>query len=207
MAKRLAKKKTKRPEPASVNGDEATIEDVDYDETVEVGYDGDRPTLNVAGSSVNIPDTLPVLPLRNLVVFPGTVMPLNIGRPKSKALLEEVMSGDPKMIAVVAQRDAEDEDPEEGDLHAIGTVCMILKLFRLPDGNQSIIVHGHNRFRLHALAQTEPFHVGHLEPLQDQDPEDAESMALVSGIREQAKRLIELSPNTPDEAQQLLDNI
>ncbi len=206
MAKRVVKKKAPKP---SSNGDKSVVADdaAIEDESVHVDKDSNRPTLSVGGGRVNIPDTLPILPLRNLVVFPGTVMPLNIGRAKSKLLLEEVMSDDPKMIAVVAQKDVEDEDPDEDGLHTIGTVCMILKLFRLPDGNQSIIVHGHNRFRLHALAQHDPFHVGHLEPLEDQNPDDAESMALVSSIREQAKRLIELSPNTPDEAQQLLDNI
>jgi ATP-dependent Lon protease len=202
MAKRVKKAPS---QAASKNGDQVDLLEEEA-ESIPVER-GERPALEVNGAKLVVPESLPILPLRNLVVFPGTVMPLNIGRPKSKALLEEVMSDDPKMIAVVAQRDADDEDPDENDLHAIGTVCMILKLFRLPDGNQHIIVHGHNRFRLHAVAQTDPFHVGHIEPLADKNPEDPESLALVSGIREQAKRLIELSPNTPDEAQQLLDNI
>ena len=166
--------------------------------TISVGGNGQR---------IAIPETLPILPLRNLVVFPGTVMPLNIGRPKSKALLEEVMSGDPKLIGVVAQKEPDEEEPGEDGMFRIGTVCMILKLFRLPDGNQSIIVHGHNRFRLHALSQTDPFHAGHVEVLEDVNPDDPETGALVGGVREQARRLIELSPNTPDEAQQVLDNI
>ncbi len=170
--------------------------------------EGGRPTIEVGGNGqqIVIPDSLPILPLRNLVVFPGTVMPLNIGRPKSRALLEEVMPGS-KLIGVVAQKAAEDEDPSVEDMHRIGTVCMILKLFRLPDGNQSIIVHGHNRFRLHGLSQEDPFHVGEIQPLADSQPGGAEAEALVGSVREQARRLIELSPNTPDEAQQVLDNI
>ena len=211
MATKRGKRVSKKPE-SSRNGDTVTIADESgdiIDESAGPVNVGQRPTVSVAGGPqrVAIPETLPILPLRNIVVFPGTVMPLNIGRPKSKALLEEVMSGEPKMIGVVAQKVAEDEDPGENDLHQIGTVCMILKLFKLPDGNQSIIVHGHNRFRLNAVTQTDPFHVGHVEPLVDHDPDDPESLALVAGIREQAKRLIELSPNTPDEAQQVLDNI
>src|SRR5436305_7092780 len=99
------------------------------------------------GQQLVIPSLLPILPIRNIVVFPGTVMPLNIGRAKSKALLEEVMPGD-KLIGVITQKNSESEDPDSPDLYPVGVVANILKLFRLPDGNQSIIVHGLTRFRL-----------------------------------------------------------
>src|SRR5512132_2746701 len=108
------------------------------------------------GQKITIPHTLPILPIRNIVVFPGTVMPLNVGRPKSKALLDEVMPAE-KLIGVITQRNAETEDPKMEDLHQVGVACMILKLFKLPDGNQSIIVHGLARFRLLELIKTEPF--------------------------------------------------
>src|SRR5688572_30965989 len=93
------------------------------------------------GQKITVPHVLPILPIRNIVVFPGTVMPLNVGRPKSKALLDEVMPGE-KLIGVVTQRNPDVEDPQSDDLHQVGCACMILKLFKLPDGNQSIIVHG-----------------------------------------------------------------
>src|SRR5438094_9890483 len=96
------------------------------------------------GQQVTIASTLPVLPIRNIVVFPGTVMPLNVGRQKSKNLLDEVMPGE-KVIGVVTQKNSEVEDPQYGDLHTVGVAAMILKLFKLPDGNQSIIVHGLTR--------------------------------------------------------------
>src|SRR5439155_9199996 len=99
------------------------------------------------GQLLTIPHTLPILPIRNIVVFPGTVMPLNVGRPKSKALLDEVMPGE-KLIGVCTQRNAEQEDPGYEDLYTVGVACMILKLFKMPDGNQSIIVHGLTRSRL-----------------------------------------------------------
>src|SRR3954454_15045490 len=99
------------------------------------------------GQRLTIPNTLPVLPIRNIVVFPGTVIPLNVGRAKSKALLDEVMPGE-KVIGVVTQRNADVEDPKLEDLFGVGVASMILKLFKLPDGNQSIIVHGLTRFRL-----------------------------------------------------------
>src|SRR5438874_13817313 len=108
------------------------------------------------GQLLTIPHTLPILPIRNIVVFPGTVMPLNVGRPKSKALLDEVMPAE-KLIGVITQRNPEMEDPRQEDLYAVGVACMILKLFKLPDGNQSIIVHGLTRFRLKSLDRTEPF--------------------------------------------------
>src|ERR1700760_4326128 len=114
------------------------------------------------GQPLTIPNLLPILPIRNIVVFPGTVMPLNVGRQKSKNLLDEVMPGD-KVIGVVTQRNADVEDPKQEDLHAVGVACMILKLFKLPDGNQSIIVHGLARFRLLSVDQHDPFAVGKIE--------------------------------------------
>src|SRR5262245_1169238 len=77
------------------------------------------------GQRLTIPNLLPILPIRNIVVFPGTVMPLNVGRQKSKNLLDEVMPGD-KVIGVITQRNAETEDPQQTDLHAVGVACMIL---------------------------------------------------------------------------------
>src|SRR6267154_3375560 len=118
------------------------------------------------GQPLTIPNLLPILPIRNIVVFPGTVMPLNVGRQKSKNLLDEVMPGE-KIIGVVAQKNADSEDPRLPDLHAVGVACMILKLFKLPDGNQSIIVHGLTRFRLTSLDQHDPFATGKIEIVED----------------------------------------
>src|SRR5438270_153158 len=118
------------------------------------------------GQQLIIPSLLPILPIRNIVVFPGTVMPLNVGRPKSKALLDEVMPGE-KIVGVVTQKNPETEDPGYADLHTVGVACMILKLFKLPDGNQSIIVHGIARFRLLSVDQTDPFAMGRVEVLED----------------------------------------
>src|SRR5258705_10271401 len=115
--------------------EQQVIERTDDGTVIRTGADGQR---------LKIPPTLPILPIRNIVVFPGTVMPLNIGRPKSKALIDEVMPGE-KLIGVLTQKNSEADDPKFEDLHAIGVVASILKLFRLPDGNQSIIVHGLTR--------------------------------------------------------------
>src|SRR5829696_3978392 len=158
------------------------------------------------GQQVTIPSLLPILPIRNIVVFPGTVMPLNVGRQKSKNLLDEVMPGD-KVIGVVTQKNSDVEDPLYGDLHTVGVACMILKLFKLPDGNQSIIVHGLTRFRLLGLDQTDPFAMGRIEILEETIPEGPSLDALLASVRQQANRVIELSPNTPDEAAQVLNSI
>ncbi len=158
------------------------------------------------GQPLSIPTLIPILPIRNIVVFPGTVMPLNVGRQKSKNLLDEVMPAE-KLIGVVTQKNAEVEDPGVGDLFSVGIACMILKLFKLPDGNQSIIVHGLVRFRLMSIEQTEPFAMGRIEVLDDVLTPGTGLDALVASVRQQANRVIELSPNTPDEAAQVLNSI
>ena len=158
------------------------------------------------GQRTVLPHVLPVLPIRNIVVFPGTVMPLNVGRAKSKALLDEVMPGD-KLVGVVTQKVADVEDPGYGDLYTVGCACVILKLFKLPDGNQSIIVHGLARFRLMSIETSDPFSVGRIEVIEDTVQPGAELDALVASVRQQANRVIELSPNTPDEAAQVLNSI
>src|SRR5579862_4205531 len=156
--------------------------------TIRTGGNGQRTVL---------PNVLPILPIRNIVVFPGTVMPLNVGRAKSKALLDEVMPGD-KLVGVCTQRNAEVEDPGYPDLHTVGVACMILKLFKLPDGNQSIIVHGLMRYRLLEIVNTEPFATGRIEVLEDIVTPGPSLDALVASVRQAANRVIELSPNTPD---------
>src|SRR6476620_7904161 len=161
--------------------------------TIQTGANGQR---------LLLPNAIPLLPIRNIVVFPGTVMPLNVGRPKSKALLDEVMPGE-KLVGVVTQKNAETEDPAYTDLHTVGVACVILKLFKLPDGNQSIIVHGLTRFRLLSLEQTDPFATGRIEVLEDILTPGPGLDALVASVRQQANRVIELSPNTPDEAAQV----
>src|SRR5687768_1630577 len=158
------------------------------------------------GQLITIPINLPVLPIRNIVVFPGTVMPLNVGRQKSKNLLDDVMPGD-KLIGVVTQKNPEVEDPKADDLYPVGVVCMILKLFKLPDGNQSIIVHGLARFRVMEMPQNDPYARAQVEVLEDRLEPSPSIDALLNSVRQQANRVIELSPNTPDEAAQVLNSI
>ena len=158
------------------------------------------------GQNLVVPRILPILPIRNIVVFPGTVMPLNVGRPKSKALLDEVMPGD-KIIGVLTQKNPDVEDPHGADMNNTGVICTILKLFKLPDGNQSIIVHGLARFRLMDTQQTSPFVTARVQIVEDRLVAGAELDALMNSVRQQANRVIELSPNVPDEAGQVLSGI
>jgi ATP-dependent Lon protease len=160
----------------------------------------------VAGQQTSIPNTIPLLPIRNLVVFPGTVMPLNIGRPRSKAVLDEVMPGD-KLVGVIAQKNPETEDPADTDLYSVGVVCTILKLLKLGDGNQSIIVHGLARFRVKTYHAGESFPTADIEIIDDAAAEGPEIEALIASVKQQAMRVVELSPNTPDEVQQVINSI
>jgi len=175
-------------------------------QVIERTNDGTVIRTGADGQRLKIPPMLPILPIRNIVVFPGTVMPLNIGRAKSKSLLEEVMPGD-KLIGVITQKNSDSEDPDAPDLHSVGVVANILKLFRLPDGNQSIIVHGLTRYRLVGLEKKDPFLLGRIEILEEKIPAGANLDALLASVRAQANRVIELSPNTPDEATQVLNSI
>jgi hypothetical protein len=100
-----------------------------------------------SGQEPQIPEILPILPIRDSVAFPGTIMPLNIGREKSKRLVERAVAGD-KLIGVIAQRYRDTDDPTLDDIYRIGTVCAILKLLTLPDGTLNVIVHGVMRFGL-----------------------------------------------------------
>jgi ATP-dependent Lon protease len=160
----------------------------------------------VAAQQTSIPNTIPLLPIRNLVVFPGTVMPLNIGRPQSKAVIDEVMPGD-KLVGVIAQKNPETEDPKEEDLYTVGVVCTILKLLKLNDGNQSIIVHGLARFRVKKHHPGESFPTADIEIIDDAPTEGPETEALIASVKQQAMRVVELSPNTPDEVQQVINSI
>ena len=173
------------------------IERNDTETTVRTGTDGQQ---------VKVPSVIPLLPIRNIVVFPGTVMPLNIGRQKSKNLLDDVMPGQ-KLLGVVSQKNAEAEDPGLPDLHPVGVAATILKLFRLPDGNQSIIVHGLTRFRIESIEQSDPFLTAKVSVLEETYQPGPSLDALVQSVKQQANRVIELSPNTPDEAAQVLNSI
>jgi len=122
---------------------------------------------------MNIPDVLPILPLRNTVLFPGVVIPITVGRDKSLKLVQEVYKKN-KIMGAVAQLDASVEDPGMDDLYRVGTVAQILKILEMPDGSTSVIIQGRKRFTLNDMLSDKPYHMASISPLEDADekPED-----------------------------------
>jgi ATP-dependent Lon protease len=154
-----------------------------------------------------IPDTLPILPLRNTVLFPGVVLPITVGRDKSIKAVNEAYKAD-KLVGVVAQRDAAIEDPEPKDLCAIGTIAKIVKLIKMPDGGTTIIIQGKRRFELGKMVSEDPYFRASIQLLaDDEEPAQEDFNAIVSSIKDLATQIIHLSPNLPTEASIILKNI
>jgi ATP-dependent Lon protease len=156
-----------------------------------------------------IPEVLPILPLRNTVLFPGVVIPITVGRDKSIRLIREAYKKD-KTIGVVAQRDGSVEDPAENDLYTIGTVAHILKTLQMPDGNTTVIIQGKRRFEIKEFVRTEPYFQAKVVPLSDFDRhllEDEHYGAMISSMKDLAIQIIKLSPNIPSEAAFAIQNI
>jgi ATP-dependent Lon protease len=153
-----------------------------------------------------IPALLPILPIRETVAFPGTIVPLAIGREKTKRLVADVWEGS-KVLGVVAQRHGETEDPTLEELYRVGTVVTILKRLKLADGSQSIIVHGLTRFGIESLTQTSPYLVARAHPREDTFTESTELEALIRTTKDLAQRVIELTPGVPEEALTIVNNI
>jgi ATP-dependent Lon protease len=145
-----------------------------------------------------IPDALPVLPLREAVVFPLTAVPLAVGQPRSVRLVDEVMRGN-RLLVLVAQRDAKAEPATPEDLHRVGTVGMIHQLGRVPDGSVRLMVQGLERVRLLDWVGTEPYLVARVELTRDHTVQATEVDALRRAVGDIFRRLVEASPELPEE--------
>src|SRR5579864_9334169 len=129
-------------------------------------------------SKEEIPQVLPILPLRNSVFFPGGVLPLAVGRAKTISLIKDAVRDD-QVIGVVTQRRAEEEDPGAADLHTVGTVARVVKLLKMGEDNYSLVVQGLARFKVVELVQEQPYLKARVEAIEDkQEPEDVEIQAL-----------------------------
>ena len=161
-----------------------------------------------AMSAEEVPETLPILALRNTVLYPGVVLPITIGRDASLKLVRDAFAGD-RLIGVVAQRDSEVENPTPDDLYRVGTVASILKLIKMPDGSKSIVIQGRRRFEIEEYIQTEPYFVAKVRPLDDsiEGVDEVELQARVRSIKELAVQIVNLSPNLPSEAAYAIQNI
>ncbi|SFS46212.1 endopeptidase La [Sphingobacterium wenxiniae] len=159
-------------------------------------------------SKADIPEILPILPLRNTVLFPGVVIPITVGRDKSIKLVKEAYKGD-RTIGVVSQKDMSIEEPTIEQLHKIGTVANIIKILQMPDGNTTVIIQGKQRFKLSELVSSEPYLKARVERVPEDKPKvnSKEFKALISSIKELALQIIQLSPNLPSEAGLAIKNI
>ena len=156
----------------------------------------------------DFPENLPILPLRNNVLFPGVVIPITVGRDKSIKLIQEANKGN-KIIGVVSQKVQEEESPEFKDLHMVGTVAQIVRLLKMPDGSSTVIIQGKRRFRMIEMTQTEPFMRASVEILKEQkfDTKNKELNMMFKNIKDLALQIIKDSPNIPSEAQFAIKNI
>lgn len=155
-----------------------------------------------------VPEVLPILPLRNTVLFPGVVIPITVGRDKSIKLIKDYYKGD-RIIGAVAQKDFETEDPSFKDLNEIGTIAYIIKILQMPDGSTTAIIQGKKRFRMKEMIQEEPYFIARVTPFETvkQVVKDKKFNALMSSIKDLAIQIINLSPNLPSDSVFAIRNI
>lgn len=153
------------------------------------------------------PEILPILPLKNTVLFPGVVIPITIGREKSIKAVQRAYDSN-KLIGVLSQRNSDDDDISVDGLYKIGTIARVLRLLKMPDGTTAAILQGRKRFELKEMLVNEPFLQGDTRTLEYEEPKNKrEFEALISTIRDKAREMIELAPNIPNEAQIMIRNI
>ena len=157
---------------------------------------------------VNIPESLPILTLRSSVIFPGSVTPITVGRPKSIALVRAVEASD-GLLGAVLQVDSSVENPQPKDMHKIGTSARILKILEMPNGNLTVILNGLEKIEVGEYISTQPYFRATVTPIKDStpDPNSAEFTAIVDSIKEVALHIINISPAMPKEAAFAIKNL
>ncbi|CAN5577493.1 endopeptidase La [soil metagenome] len=179
-----------------------TDEDTDFMPIIPINENDNEQDKNMV-----VPDILPLLPLRNTVLFPGVVLPITVGRDKSIKAVNDAYKAD-KLVGVVAQNDANIEDPELKDLCNIGTVAKIVKLIKMPDGGTTIIIQGKKRFKMLSLVEEDPYFKAKIQLLADDELLTGDDFDAYTGtIKDLAAQIIQLSPNMPTEASIILKNI
>jgi len=161
----------------------------------------------VGEQDLNFGDELPVLPIRNAVLFPGAVAPFDVGREKSVALVEDIDGEDQPVIAIFAQRDPATDDPTQADLYPVGVAARVLKALKHSSGNYSLILQGLIRIRMEGMLQDSPYLKARISRLEEPRDEDVETEALAMSLRDIAKQVIQLMPELPREAGSLIDSI
>ncbi len=161
-----------------------------------------------AMSKEKLPETLPILPLKNTVLFPGVVIPITAGRDKSIKLINETNKGG-KVIGVVSQKDESKENPGIEDINTVGTVARILRVLKMPDGNTTVIIQGKKRFEVSQMMTTEPYLTATIKEVDEARPaeDNKEFLAIIESIKELAIDIIKDSPNIPSDAAFAIKNI
>jgi ATP-dependent Lon protease len=152
-------------------------------------------------------ELLAVLPLRNSVVFPASVVPINVGRPRSVRLVEELAGQERAVVGIVSQRDAEIDEPRFEDLYQVGTVARVVKVLRLGPGNYSVVLHGLARFEIVQQGSIEPYMRAKIRRIPEDLDRDAELDSLGASLREGMRHVLGLMPNLPRETAGILDNV
>jgi ATP-dependent Lon protease len=180
------------------------FENDEQGEVIQLVATDEGPELN----EENLPDLMPILPIKNTVLFPGVVIPITVGRKKSVKLVKKAYKGD-RIIGVVAQKNVESEDPKFKDIYKTGTVAKILKMLVLPDGNTTIIIQGQRRFKIQKIQKSTPYMEATYELLKDGelDPKGGEANAIAQSLKDAAYKIMNLNPEIPKEAQIALENI
>ena len=187
------------------NFDNMSLQSIDQDaELIPLLTPEDEEEMN----NERLPETLPILPLRNTVLFPGVVIPITAGRDKSIKLIKDANNGS-KVIGVVAQKDEKTENPGVKDIHTLGTAARILRVLQMPDGNTTVIIQGKKRFELAEVLTEEPYITATVRETMEKRPgKDAqEFLAIIESIKDLALKIIRDNPNIPSEASFAIKNI
>ncbi len=165
------------------------------------GEDGDL-------EDIEVPESIPILSLRNTVLFPGVVLPISIGRPRSIQLIKEVYRND-KIVGTVAQKDPDMEDPGFNDLHSVGSIGQIVKLLEMPDGSTTAIIQGRRRMVLDKLISSDPYFIATVRAIPEKKPESASKDfdAIVGSLKDLSLKIIKINPNISPEASFAIKNI
>ncbi|MFN8430816.1 MAG: endopeptidase La [Spirosomataceae bacterium] len=191
---------------------------LDFDKYLDLGLSGKNiesvemieiaPPDEVMEDDNNLPGELPILPLRNTVLFPGIVIPVTVTRTKGTKLVKKAYKGD-KTLGIIAQVRQTSEEPTSDDLYKVGTIAHIIKMIVLPDGNVTIILQGRRRFKVNSFLKEEPFLSASVEYIEDKfpNPKRKETKALISSLKEAALNILNLNPEIPRDAQIAINNI
>src|SRR3954466_14599050 len=152
-------------------------------------------------------DIVPILPLRNSVLFPMSVVPINVGRPRSVRLVEDLLGRERALVGVISQRSPDVDEPTFKELYSVGTVARVVKVIRLGPSNYSVVLNGLGRFRVKAIASLEPYMKAKIERIPESLVRDVELDALGASLREATREVLGLMPNLPKETAGILDNV